>query len=299
MHAVFDKQVATRGWQISSRVLREYVEYFGARTEQLDMVTKGGKAVFTSFTEKVMNGKEVLKQPLETAISIHTDDFQHYRADEDMHIVISVRDFRAIVMHAETLHGSLEAHFSRPSRPLQFTYGVDGMTVEVTLMTTGSYQGTIPEPTPRSVVPIESVKPARHSAVSVSAAKTPSSMLSPVNERMNTMPPPNRPAEKASKPQLRPTSSLRERLVGPAQDDGPLFVSQDDNDKAWDPPDFENEAAEDELAWDANGDMVRFHRRLSNGKLTIVRLSSSSPCYAMQAVVVEPRALTCYRTCKS
>lgn len=57
MHALFDKSRATNGWTISSRVLREYIEYFGTKTEQLDMQTKDGKAIFTSFTEKIMDGK--------------------------------------------------------------------------------------------------------------------------------------------------------------------------------------------------------------------------------------------------
>lgn len=57
VHALFDKSSATNGWKISSRVLREYIEYFGPRTEQLDMLAKEGKAIFTSFTEKIMDGK--------------------------------------------------------------------------------------------------------------------------------------------------------------------------------------------------------------------------------------------------
>lgn len=57
MHALFDKTLATQGWTISSRVLREYIEYFGPRTEQLDMLAQEGKATFTSFTEKIQDGK--------------------------------------------------------------------------------------------------------------------------------------------------------------------------------------------------------------------------------------------------
>lgn len=57
VHALFDKNSATNGWKISSRILKEYVEYFGPRTEQLDMLAKDGKAIFTSFTEKIMDGK--------------------------------------------------------------------------------------------------------------------------------------------------------------------------------------------------------------------------------------------------
>lgn len=57
MHALFDKESAVNKWQISSRALRDCVEYFGPRTESLSMDTKSGKAIFTSFTEKIMDGK--------------------------------------------------------------------------------------------------------------------------------------------------------------------------------------------------------------------------------------------------
>ncbi|KAF7845660.1 hypothetical protein BT93_L1364 [Corymbia citriodora subsp. variegata] len=56
-HALFDKTTAPNGWTISSRILREYIEYFGTKTENLDLLAKDGKAIFTSFTEKVMDGK--------------------------------------------------------------------------------------------------------------------------------------------------------------------------------------------------------------------------------------------------
>jgi len=62
-HALFDKHNAPNGWKISSRILREYIEFFGTKTEQLDLLVKEEKAVFTSFTEKIMDGKgkEVLQ----------------------------------------------------------------------------------------------------------------------------------------------------------------------------------------------------------------------------------------------
>lgn len=56
-HALFDKHNAPNGWKISSRILREYIEFFGTKTEQLDLLVKEEKAVFTSFTEKIMDGK--------------------------------------------------------------------------------------------------------------------------------------------------------------------------------------------------------------------------------------------------
>lgn len=60
MHALFDKTAATQGWRISARILREYIEYFGPKTEQLDLLASEGKAVFTSFTEKITDGKGII-----------------------------------------------------------------------------------------------------------------------------------------------------------------------------------------------------------------------------------------------
>lgn len=57
MHALFDRTAATQGWKISARILREYIEYFGPKTEQLDLLAQDGKAIFTSFTEKIQDGK--------------------------------------------------------------------------------------------------------------------------------------------------------------------------------------------------------------------------------------------------
>lgn len=57
MHAIFDKDLARNRWCIKSRLLREYMEHFGAKAEQLDISSESGRAAFTSFTEKLVDGK--------------------------------------------------------------------------------------------------------------------------------------------------------------------------------------------------------------------------------------------------
>ena len=56
-HAVFNKGTATNTWRLHALILRPLVDYFSAGTEQLDVVSEGGRTTFTSFTEKVVNGK--------------------------------------------------------------------------------------------------------------------------------------------------------------------------------------------------------------------------------------------------
>lgn len=57
MHALFDKQSAQNRWSIHSSALKEAIEYFGPRTEQLDIYAENGRVTYTSFTEKISNGK--------------------------------------------------------------------------------------------------------------------------------------------------------------------------------------------------------------------------------------------------
>lgn len=57
MHAVFNKDAARNKWTIGANVLRSFIEYFGATTEQLDIYSENGRAIFTSYTEKVMDGR--------------------------------------------------------------------------------------------------------------------------------------------------------------------------------------------------------------------------------------------------
>jgi cell cycle checkpoint control protein RAD9A len=63
MHALFDKNTAHNRWSIKSVYLREVTEYFGTRTEQLDLYFEDQQVTFTSFTEKIVNankGKSLL-----------------------------------------------------------------------------------------------------------------------------------------------------------------------------------------------------------------------------------------------
>lgn len=57
MHALFDKDRATNRWKIQSKLLREYIEYFGQKTEQLDMYLEDEQMTLNSYTEKITNGR--------------------------------------------------------------------------------------------------------------------------------------------------------------------------------------------------------------------------------------------------
>jgi cell cycle checkpoint control protein RAD9A len=57
LHAAFDKAGSANYWTVSSRTLRDVVEYFGPKTDQLDWYFQSGKVTFTSYTEKIQSGR--------------------------------------------------------------------------------------------------------------------------------------------------------------------------------------------------------------------------------------------------
>ena len=57
MHALFNKNATQNTWTISASALRSFAEYFGVKTEQLDISSENGRTTLTSYTEKIMNGK--------------------------------------------------------------------------------------------------------------------------------------------------------------------------------------------------------------------------------------------------
>lgn len=275
MHALFDKTSASQGFRISSRILREYTEHFGPKTEQLDLVAQEGKVVFTSFTEKPTDQKgtsrpvtmflttltgyaAMLAAPLETAIAIHTEDFEDFHMQEDLHIVINVNDFRAIAIHAETLRGPVTARFSYPNRPLQFDYQNFGIHSEFTLMTTGDrragssapkpdakYVSTRPNGTSSSRQP--SIAPMQGGSRTLSEQYPPS--------RTSASKPLSSQSQRAPLGQQARTTSGTVAVDEEDPDPDSLFVPDGgaDDDQAWDAANYDND--EDEmLGWDASND---------------------------------------------
>ncbi|KAH8600865.1 DNA repair protein-like protein rad9 [Bisporella sp. PMI_857] len=244
MHALFVKESANNYWSISSKTLREFVEHFGPGTEQLDIYSEDGRVSLTSYTEKVMSGNEILKQPLHTTIAIDTLEFSDFTVEERLHIVVSVKDFKSIIAHAGLTNTTVKAFYSHPSSPMQLTYSDDGIRIEFILMTTGEARGA-------SVTPVlnasraSSKRPAPRQPLDA----TPSSKRSAASPMP---PPPNSAApsisREASKAKAsRPSPPPPQPSIPPDA----LFLPAGDDDQRWDPVNYDEE--EDEmLLWDNN-----------------------------------------------
>ncbi|PNY26726.1 DNA repair protein rad9 [Tolypocladium capitatum] len=137
VHAKFNRQDAPHHWTISSRTLRQLMDHFGPGIEYLDVNTDGDRVNFTCFSEKTVSEDAVLKKPLQTSIAVEVDEFDDIEVEDKLHIVISVKDFRAIIQHAGSTGNALSARYSLPSRPIQLSYSSDAISCEFLVMTVG------------------------------------------------------------------------------------------------------------------------------------------------------------------
>ncbi|KAF0638849.1 hypothetical protein FPSE5266_00161 [Fusarium pseudograminearum] len=137
VHAKFNKQEAPHHWTISSRTLRQLMDHFGPGIEFLDINTDGDHVNFTCFSEKTVSEDAVLKKPLQTSIAVEAEEFDDIDVEDKLHIVISVKDFRAIIQHAGIIGNDVSARYSVPTQPIQLSYTGDAMSCEFLVMTVG------------------------------------------------------------------------------------------------------------------------------------------------------------------
>ncbi|CAG8933297.1 unnamed protein product [Penicillium salamii] len=203
------------------------------------------------LTVKMICGLEILKHPVHTSVATDKLDFQEYLVEDNMHVAINLKDFKAIVGHAETVNATVTARFTRPCKPLQLEYLVEGVQAEFTIMTRGQADDDVPSS--RATIPRETPAP-----VTISARPSETQASAP-----NTMPPP--PPRSRS---IRPLngSSTQENLTQKTSADRPLasglsmefdslFVPADD-DRQWD--EMNEEEPQDILGWDASGTQDAF-----------------------------------------
>lgn len=217
---------------------------------------------------------DILKQPLQTSITIENLDFDEFHVEENLHIGISVKDFRAIVNHAETLKTTIKALYSFATRPLLLSYEEHGMHCEFTLMTIGDYRGESTTPTPTasrqlSAAPSASTTEpdlARQSSNRYSRPqppKEPDHARQPSNQKLRPqpsmpMPPPSQPASRSFGKE--PGSQRAQRPSPPppkaSLDPDSLFLPDEDEDRQWGERNYDDE--EDTLGWNPTASNVSF-----------------------------------------
>ena len=170
-----------------------------------------------------------------------------------MHIGITVKDFKAIATHAESLKTSITALYSFPARPIRFSYQMHGMQCEYTLMTVGEYRGPSVTPTPNTSRQVTAP------SLQQPATSQQQSVLPTVERKTTAMPPPSHPASRSFIKE--PLASQRIQRPSPpppkaSLDPESLFLPQyEDEDRRWGEKNYDEE--EDTVGWSASATHVR------------------------------------------
>jgi len=176
-------------------------------------------------------------------------EFDDVRVQDKLHIIISVKDFRAILHHAGITSGQLAVCYSTPGRPMKLSYAGDGLLCDFILMTVGE-NGTAGHQAKRNRAKATKDTPQRLEAAAAARGD-----MQP--------PPPPKPAQTASdKPTSAPFASqfqMRPPPVPPSTlRSESLFVPQDE-DNEWEPvnpDDQDDEGEQARLEWDASNQPV-------------------------------------------
>lgn len=183
------------------------------------------------------------------------DEFDDIEIPEKLHIIVSVKDFRNILHHAQLTSGELAASYSNPGRPMKLSYRGDGILCEYILMTVGEKDAAGQRGTKRARG-ANQVKPtaprAELEAASTTSNQTnfaaPTSSRIPAGNATAQQKTPARPRQSQFQirpPPLPPPSTLRSES---------LFVAQDE-DQQWEPVNADEDADGEEIArleWDNN-----------------------------------------------
>lgn len=268
LRANFDSAGSWNSWTTSARTLRDIVEYFGAKTDQLDWAFEKGKVTFTSYTEKITDGRDIFKQPMHTSVTIERKDFSDFNVQEGLHVGIVVRDFRAIVSHADVLGANVNARYSRGNRPMQIVYEGDGVLCEFTLMTRGQSASATSAGSTRTNTPARdlSVRPAQRPQAQTTTPSRVGSDPTPTNSATIMPPPaatisskdamgPPKPIQSTSTI-VKPDRGVRDgspKAPSASLDQNSLFVPAGEDERFWDGHDDDAAEQEDFVTWDASG----------------------------------------------
>ncbi|KAF3917830.1 hypothetical protein ABW20_dc0105239 [Dactylellina cionopaga] len=136
MYATFLKEWGVNRWAIRASELRKWMDHFGSKTEHLEIAPEEDRVNFTSYTQKIIDGAQILKTPLQTSVELEQIEFNEFQVACDTKIAVTVKDFKAIVTHADSLNQvQILATYGEAGQPMQMTYDQNGMFCEFTLMT--------------------------------------------------------------------------------------------------------------------------------------------------------------------
>lgn len=195
------------------------------------------------------------------------DEFDVIEVPQKLHIIVSVKDFRNILHHAQLTSGELAASYSNPGRPMKLSYRGDGILCEYVLMTVGEKDaaGQRGGKRARGANQAKPAAPRPQLEAAASTSSNRANSAAPSASSSRPLPAGNLPAAQQPKTPARPRQSqfqIRPPPLPPPSTlrSESLFVAQDE-DQEWEPVNVDEDADGEEIArleWD-NNQVSTFH----------------------------------------
>ena len=196
-------------------------------------------------------------KPLRTSIAVELDEFEDVEVEDELHIIVPVRDFRAIIQHAGTVGTELSTRYSTPGQPIKIWYLGDGMYCDFLLMTVGERgnpgQKVRRQGRARAKEPVTK----QLDAGSRRASAAPSE---PPPDRVPAPNPTPQPSVARANVQRRSYFEMRPSQMPPPSRimSDSLFVGNQDEDEEWAPVRDEDDEEDARLEWDGTDRQVCF-----------------------------------------
>lgn len=257
LNATFDRTNSNNTWTLPAKTLRDVVEYFGPRSEHVDWSrVDNDKVVFTSYTEKIQAGKEIIRQPVHTSVTLSTQDFETCTIEPGLHVSIPVKDFRSIVAHADTIRAEITATYSQGARPMQITYHQGGLAAAFTLMTRGTSAAVVNQNQRTAATPARLTSIAREPPRTMAAANdvTDIDVTTPtINPNKHARPTRDDSIAIAARPKLPLDASVDTSAPSASINPDSMFIpAADDDDQQWDPQTYDADEDAGRVVWDAS-----------------------------------------------
>lgn len=120
MHAIYQKNTLNR-WVATPKLIREWLNYFYHRLEEISMICSDGVIKFKSYIDDTTTKEDLTDRPLQTEIIIDPSDFDVFSVICDVELTFNFRELKAILYFCESLEYPVKALFERDGQPIIFT----------------------------------------------------------------------------------------------------------------------------------------------------------------------------------
>ncbi|ORX52617.1 Rad9-domain-containing protein [Piromyces finnis] len=120
MHAIYQKNTINR-WVATPRLIREWLNHFYHRLEEISMVCIDGIIKFKSFIDDSVAKEDLTDRPLQTEIIIDPSEFELFNVVYNVELTFNFRELKAILYFGEALGYPVKAFFERDGQPIIFT----------------------------------------------------------------------------------------------------------------------------------------------------------------------------------